>query len=226
MAPPSKKHKKGSSSGASDSTLTAHKFLEDPVAITRWNQMTNYKFHPGSFINFDDFSSYKIHNLANRSNISSLINFSDNNVEINHLMIKLFYANMNLDKFKPDNPDGVIWSVVCGKQIFITHARMASILGIPNAGIEFSSKFCEVFTRNATSHQFMDDNSDGTKSIGLRPTTRPLHRVLMLSLFPRLGNYDAVYKENFKALYAIYGDIQINWVHMIFDEILKVNNSN
>ena len=46
----------------------------------------------------------------------------------------------------------------------------------------------------------------------------------MHSLLPRIGNFDAVYKENFKALYSIYGGIRINWIGMTFDEILKVND--
>ena len=96
MAPPQKKSKKRASSESSSLTLSARKWLETPVAVTRWNQMTNYKFHPGSFIKFEDFTSYGIRRLANNSNISPLIDFSDNSVEINHLMIKLFYANMNL----------------------------------------------------------------------------------------------------------------------------------
>ena len=152
MAPPQKKSKKGATSETSSLTISVKKWLQTPIAVTRWNQMTNYKFHPGSFIKFDDFTAYGVWRLANNTNITPLIDFSANSVEVNHLMIKLFYANMNLDEYQPDNPNGVIWSVVCGKQIFLTHARIASILGIPNRGEEFSSTFREVFTRNSTSH--------------------------------------------------------------------------
>ena len=139
MAPPQKKSKKGATSETSSPTISVKKWLQSPIAVTRWNQMTNYKFHPGSFIKFDDFTAYGVRRLADNANITPLIDFSENNVEINHLMIKLFYANMNLDEYQPDNPNGVIWSMVCGKQIFLTHARIASILGIPNRGDEFSS---------------------------------------------------------------------------------------
>ena len=96
--------------------------------------------------------------------------FDKNNVEINHIMIKLFYANLNLEKFKPENSTHCLWSVVCGEHIFISKERMATVLGSDNNGRKFSSDFCTIHTRDKVSHLFIEDHKVSTKAINLRPT--------------------------------------------------------
>ena len=48
----------------------------------------------------------------------------------------------------------------------------------------------------------------------------------MRSILPRTGSYELIYPENFKALYAIWGGIQVNWLRRILDEFLTFNNGN
>ena len=226
MAPPQKKSKQASSSGTQPIDLSIRKWLVDPIAVQRWNNMKDFKIHSGSFLKFSDFASYRILGLARNSHIDGLLDFDMNNVEINHIMIKLFYANLNLQKYKPENSSHCLWSIVCGKEVFISCERMANILGSSLVGQNFDENFCNIHVRTPISHLFIEDDKESTKSMGLRPSARLLHHTIMRSLLPRVGNFDAVYKENFKALYAIYGDVRINWISMIFDEILAVNNSN
>ena len=80
--------------------------------------------------------------------------------------------------------------------------------------------------RDEVSHRFIDDDMDGTKSIGLCPSARLLHRSIMRTFLPRTGTYDQVYTENFRALYAIYGDVQVNWIQLIMDEFIGLNQGN
>lgn len=48
----------------------------------------------------------------------------------------------------------------------------------------------------------------------------------MRTILPRFGSYKLIYLENFKALYAIWGGIQVNWPHRSLDEFLNFNNDN
>lgn len=59
--------------------------------------MKDFKIHLGSYIKFVDFSSYHVFGLAKCADIENLIDFDRNNVAINHVMIKFFYANLNLE---------------------------------------------------------------------------------------------------------------------------------
>ena len=137
--------------------------------------MKDYTIHQGSFIKFSDFFLYDVRDIANRAGIDSLLNFDDNNVEINHIMIKLFYANLNLEKFKPDNPSDCLWSVVCGQHVFISKDRMGQVLHSPNNGIKFSSDFCPIQIRDKISHLFIEDHKSSTKGINLTLISALVH---------------------------------------------------
>jgi len=57
---------------------------------------------------FPYFSGYGIQQIACNFGFESLINFEANNVKIWPLLVKLFYANMNLDHHNPHNTEGCI----------------------------------------------------------------------------------------------------------------------
>ena len=42
--------------------------------------------------------------------------------------------------------------------------------------------------------------------------------MLIKTLFPRQGSHEVVYDEEEKALYAMFGQIKINWAKYIYDE--------
>ena len=58
----------------------------------------------------------------------------------------------------------------------------------------------------------------------LRPKARILHKTLMRTILPRSGSYEQIYPDNFKALYAIWGGIQVNWTQLILGEFLTFQN--
>ena len=185
MAPKSKKSKTSSSTSQQQPIDAQIKhWLKDPIAITRWNKMKDYTIHEGMFIKYFDFLLYDVKEIATKSKIASLLSFEDNNVEINHIMIKLFYANLNLEKYKPANSSNCLWSVVCDQQVFISKSRMEEVLKSSNNGTKFSSDFCPIHIRDKISHLFIEDHKSSAKGINLRPTARILHHCITHSLLP------------------------------------------
>ena len=60
--------------------------------------------------------------------------------------------------------------------------------------------------RDRISHLFLEDDAVEIKSMSLRPKARILHRAFMKTILPRTGSYEIVYPNNFRALYAIFGN--------------------
>ena len=70
--------------------------------------MSKSNFFAGAFVKYEEFSAYMIQEVATTAGLRSLLNFSANNVKVNHLMIKLFFANMGLDHHAPENREDCI----------------------------------------------------------------------------------------------------------------------
>lgn len=68
---------------------------------------------------FPDFAAYRIRELAEQFHFDSLIGYIPNNAKMNHLMIKLFLVNLNLDHHNPQNRQDCVWSKVCDIKIFL-----------------------------------------------------------------------------------------------------------
>lgn len=174
----------------------------------------------GSFVKFADFSPYHIQELARRSNLESLFNIDDNKHKINQVMVKLFYANLNLGHQTVQNQKDCVWSLVCGKPVIFCLGRMAYILRSENDGIELSNVDCDMVIRDHISHLFLEDDMHQLKYMSLKPKARIIHRALMKTVTPRTRSYELVYEHNFKALYAIFENIKVNWLRLILDELL------
>jgi len=69
---------------------------------------------------FLDFGGYDIHHITERFGFNSLIGYDANSDKIYPLLIKLFYANKNLDHRNPQNKVYCIWTMVCGDKIFLS----------------------------------------------------------------------------------------------------------
>ena len=76
--------------------------------------------------------------------------------------------------------------------------------------------------RDRISHLFLEDDMRQLKSISVRPKARIIHRALMKTVAPRTESYELIYEHNFKALYAIFGNIKVNWLWFILDEFLSI----
>ena len=156
MAPPrSKRSRQPSSSfGPTDSQIA--QWLINPIAIERWNKLKGSRIFEGSFMVYPDFAAYGPQDLARRSGLESLFDFNLNNHKINHLVVKLFYANLNLGQ-PPRNQQNCVWSSVCGQEVFFSIDRMAHILQSPSTGTNIIDIACEVGKRDRVSHLFMED---------------------------------------------------------------------
>jgi len=138
-------------------------------------------------------------------------------------MVKLFLANLNLGE-PPRNTENCIWTSVCGTEMFFSIDRINHILEAQPGRIALRDVDCNVERRDNISHLFFeDDATDLRHTAFLRPKARLFHRFMMKSIVPRAGSYHMVYPENFKALYAIYGNIRVNWAQLQMDEFLSFN---
>lgn len=81
--------------------------------------MKNSHIFEGSFVKSPDFAPQAIQDLARRSGLESLVDYTANTNKINHLLVKLFYANLNLDRHSISNQDDCIWTLICGVKIFL-----------------------------------------------------------------------------------------------------------
>ena len=224
---PPKRSRASTSTSSEPIDAQIAEWLYDGVAVTRWNKMKNSRIFEHSFVDFQSIQAYNIQSLTDQANLTSLLDVRRNDHPINHIMVKLFYANLNLGHQNPRNPNDSVWSMVCGKKVWFSLDRIAHILGSPNLGrkleeIEFNPQI-----RDNINHLFLDDiiNIHDFKSTTLRPRARLLHKALMRTITPRTGSYEIVYPNNYRALYAIWGNIQVNWVQLILDEFLTFNNS-
>ena len=106
MAPRQSKRQRESTTGPSENLIRS--WLHNETAVTRFSNMKKSKFFEGAFMKYLDFGGYGIQHIAHRYGFESLIGYEPNNVKIYPLLIKLFYANMNLDHHNPQNKNDCI----------------------------------------------------------------------------------------------------------------------
>ncbi|MDQ4222800.1 hypothetical protein RBK84_00200, partial [Pseudomonas aeruginosa] len=128
-----------------------------------------------------EFGAYRLQEVATANGLYSLLNYSANDVKINHLLIKLFYANMGLDHHTPREREDCIWTMVCGVKIFLPLARLGHILQCPIAGAELDeiNVNMDIDERDEVTHRFLLDDIRALRSNQLRPQARLLHRALI-----------------------------------------------
>ena len=219
MAP--RKRSKTSTSSLVDTQIAA--WLLDDVAIERWIRLQDAKIFEESFVRYPDFSPYRIQEAAIESGLDPFLDYKKNNLKINHIMVKLFLANLNLGE-PPRNSENCVWTSVCGTQMFFSIDRINHILEARPGRTTLHDVDCNIERRDHISHLFFEDDTlDLRHTSSLRPKARLFHRFMMKSIVPRGGSYHLVYPENFKALYAICGSIQVNWTQLLMDEFLTFN---
>ena len=190
-------------------------------ALERWIKLQEAKIFEESLVSFPDFSSYGIEHAAIESGLDTFLDHRKNNLKINHIMVKLFLANLNLVN-PPRNTENCVWTSVCGMAIFLSLDRINHTLNARPGGISLHDVDCNVMRRDQISHLFFEDDAiDFIQTSSLRPKARLFHR--FISIVPRGGSYHLVYPENFKALYAICGNVRVNWAQLLMDEFLSFN---
>ena len=219
MAPKQKRSRASSSS----SELNVDHWLYNAEAKTRYERMSRSSFFEGAFVKFEEFSAYGLQETANASGLHRLLSYPANNVRINHLLIKLFYANMGLDHHTPRNPEDCVWSMVCGVKIFLPVARLGHILQCTAAGPELDEidVNMDIEARDEVTHRFLVDDIRGLGSSQLRPQARLLHRALIRSVTPRTGSYEEVRKINFQALYALYFFLRLTSMNSLMIQLAQ-----
>ena len=130
MAPKKQRTQASSSGGVTDSQIA--QWLYDRTAVERWQKIKSARIFEGSFLIFSDFEAYRLRELALQTGFFSLLDYTQNSQQSNHLMVKLFYANLNLGHQRRQNRENCVWSLVCGKEVWFSLDRIAHILQSPS----------------------------------------------------------------------------------------------
>ena len=157
MAP----RKKTKTTGASSSTPVDSQiasWLVSDKALERWIKLQDAKIFEESFVSYTDFSSYSIENAAIESGIDTFLDHRKNNLKINHIMVKLFLANLNLVN-PPRNTENFVWTSVCGTPILFSQDRINHILDARPGGISLHDVDCNVMRRDQISYLFFEDDA-------------------------------------------------------------------
>jgi len=73
--------------------------------------------------------------------------------------------------------------------------------------------------RDEITHLLWEDQMLKWRSTYLRPWARLLNRIIINTIIPRLGSHEMIYELDHKALYAIFGNISVNWARFILEQI-------
>src|SRR5574338_556522 len=96
MAPKKKsKTNAGSSSSTPVDSQIASWLVSDKV-LERWIRLQDAKIFEETFVSYPDFTAYGVENAALESGLDAFLDHRKNNLKINHIMVKLFLANLNL----------------------------------------------------------------------------------------------------------------------------------
>ena len=196
--------------------------FNDPEAIKAYINYVNFgKIHTGKFAIFKDFPSYEIENLFQQCSILSVVDNKQNDFVCYPNLVKMFYANLNRGFY--DGQDGQIWSSVKGTQIVLDCEILGNILGCKYTGMNLSEFQINENDRETFHHIFEGDDNFEFKNRYFRPKARIINLLIQHTLIPRSGNYNNPTLKVCKALFAIFGNYDINWAQVILDELRPKN---
>ena len=231
MAPKSKsKGKKGESSQPSSHVLPTAEQIEawlyhEPRSMARYKYLSSLTSFHGIFHDLDHFPTYRIKLFTDRANITSLIDYKDNQVNICRLSVLLFLANVNNPQIRLHREKGTLWTSVYGNILKITPDDIARILKCANDGIELEDFKLEGDDLDQIEYHLFEPGQSKDRSNHLRPRPRLLLRMLIKTIFPRQGSHEIIYDNEDKALQAVFGNHQINWAQYFYDEFRTYHDS-
>jgi len=227
---PAYKQRPGKAPQSSSEAPTHPEFASD-AQILEWlggseknlktfNELNDKRIFQETFYRMEDFAAFGIEEIARKHGFLSLVDERVNRVKIYPFLVKLFYANLCGNFFEPPNGSGenMIWSRVMGVDIVLSVKELGILLDCKYWGNNIDDIDHINFEYNSTSYKFRMEKTQNT-AVNLRPQARILNKMLIHTILPRTGSYEKMYDENYKALYAIYSNQDINWAKVILDQI-------
>src|SRR5574338_85283 len=169
------------------------------------------------FAIFSDFSIYEINTLLEENHILSVFENSENDFVCYPNLVKMFYVNLNRS-FHEGN-ENEIWSSVKGTKIVLNCDLLGTILNCKSTEMDLSSFQIDEHDRETFHHIFEGDENFEFKNRNFRPKARIVNLLLKHTLIPRSGNFNNPTSKVCKALFAIFGNYDINWAQVILDEL-------
>ena len=199
-------------------TKTTKAFLfNNPDAINDYINYLNYgKVDSGTFAIFSDFPTYDLESLFSQNGILNLIDSRENDEVCSRNLVKMFYTNLNRSFYEGN--ENQIWSSVKGTQIVLDCEIIGNILGCKSTGMDLSTFQINENDRETFHHIFESDENMEFKNRYFRPKARIVNLLLQHTLTPRSGNFNNPTLKVCKALFAIFGNYDINWAQVILDE--------
>jgi len=183
------------------------------------NYVVYGKVHPGNFAIFSDFPSYNVEVLFESNGIRNLVDNTLNDFMCYPTLVKMFYANLFRGFY--DGNDNEVWSSVKGVQIILNAEILGAILECKCTG-EDLSKFEIKENDFETFHEIFEGEMD-FKNKNFRPKAKIVNLILQKTITPRSGNFNNPTSKVCKALFAIFGNYDINWAQVILDELRPKN---
>ena len=196
-----------------------HLYNNREAILAYINYATYGKVHPGNFAIFNDFASYEVDALFQNNGILSLVDNNQNDFVCYPNLVKMFYANLNRGFY--EGRDDEVWSSVKGTQIVLDTDVLGTILECKSTGSNLSSFEIDETDRE-TFHNIFEEEMD-FKNKNFRPKARIVNLLLQRTITPRSGNFNNPTQKVCKALFAIFGNYDINWAQVILDEFRHKN---
>ena len=175
MAPKSKhKKQKGDSSQQAPHILPTEDQIaawlyHEPRSMARYKHLSSLPSFHGIFHDLDHFPTYKLRLYTDRSQITSLIDFKDNQVNICRLSVLLFLANVNNPKIKLHRDKGTLWTSVFGNILQITPAHIGRILKCSTDGVDLDDFKLEGEDLKHIEYHLFEPGKSTDRSNHLRP---------------------------------------------------------
>ena len=131
-------------------------------------------------------------------------------------LIHLFYTNSTYE----DNDTSVqISSLVKGVHIKLTPKSLGRIFSISYHGPSLND--IDMDDEEVLSHIFLFGQGPPMTNTKLQPVPRLIDRILAYNIYPKTESYNYFFRDLATCVYAIMAELEVNWVKIIFDNIVK-----
>ena len=194
-------------------------YLRSPELLEEFNRLSSLEILTGRFVKFDDFILWNFSSYF--ENVGLLELFSAENKKPSYpFLVQLFYTN--IERVGTIGGSEKIKTLVKGMEIELTTKTIGKIFNIPYQGVSLSSVRMND-SDLLSNHIFLPGHGKPlNNSNKLRPFPRFIARILAYNLFPKTGSFHFISLELAKAIYAIMGNIQVNWAEVYFDNFLTI----
>jgi len=113
----------------------------------------------------------------------------------------------------------IISSLVKGVYIKLTPKSLGRIFSIPYHNLSLND--IDMDDEEVLSHVFLPDQGSPMTNTKLQPVSRLIGRILAYNICSKIESYNYFSRDLATCVYAIMAVLEVNWVKIIFDNIVK-----